>query len=222
MTDVPTIIGFSGSIASGKSTTASHVAHWLYDTTGTNYRVVSFATALRREVEFLLDRYHDYIWYKDDIRHVCRGEFFAGVDVDTVQNVFDTAHMSPDSYRTLMQLWGTTIRRAQDPDYFVQTLYDTYKDDTHIIIDDVRFVNEADSVVSRGGVLIRLNISPDVQKSRLVEVRGVDYDTEVLCHESETALDDYGCFHLVVNNDDPAAAEQKICPWLINYKNKEK
>ena len=57
--------------------------------------------------------------------------------------------------------------------------------DNNVIIADVRFPNEVNSIKERGGIIIRLNRD----KSR------IDY------HISETALDDYKEWDLVIDNN---------------------
>ena len=63
--------------------------------------------------------------------------------------------------RTLLQWWGTEYRRVQDPDYWVKAWekdvrqYDL--NDTAIVVDDIRFPNELQSVRSLGGYVFRIN-----------------------------------------------------------------
>lgn len=56
--DIPPIIGFSGKIASGKTTTAAAVMNLLYLDYGLNFRRMSFGSALRDEVDEILDYAH--------------------------------------------------------------------------------------------------------------------------------------------------------------------
>ena len=61
-----------------------------------------------------------------------------------------------------------------------------------VIIDDVRFKNEADEVKKRGGLLIRLNGYPG---GKVVTQRNEN-------HLSEIDLDDYTGFDIIVNTED--------------------
>lgn len=137
-------------------------------------------------------------------------------------NVYEKTEHS----RQLLQHWGGA-RRAQDPDYWVVQLRDAIrninqesvmsatgggaKGDTEsvtgatptslVIVDDMRYPNEADMLRGLGGVLIRLEVSPE---NRLDRIRRRDnsgaaalYDD----HPSENSLDDYEGFHLIMGDD---------------------
>ncbi len=61
--------------------------------------------------------------------------------------------------REVLQWWGTDVRRAQDPDYWVKAMaarLDDLPGDACVVFDDVRFPNEARMVRERGGLLVRL------------------------------------------------------------------
>ena len=88
--------------------------------------------------------------------------------------------------RELLQQLGTTvIRQNIDEDFWVKSLWAVVGNWNNVIIADVRFPNEVNSIKERGGIIIRLNRD----KSR------IDY------HISETALDDYKEWDLVIDNN---------------------
>ena len=90
------------------------------------------------------------------------------------------------SVRRLLQWWGG-IRREGDPDYWVNLVVDTaIRRDRITVIDDVRYQNEADAIRAAGGIVIRLETYPGW-------TAGVGAD-----HISETDLDDYAAFDLIV------------------------
>lgn len=89
--------------------------------------------------------------------------------------------------RKLMQWWGTDLRRAEDPLYWVkrgeaQGLQVGQQGFTPVFT-DVRFPNEADMILDHDGLLICLTASTVVRERRL---GGPAAD-----HESETAMDNY-------------------------------
>lgn len=88
--------------------------------------------------------------------------------------------------RELMQKFGDLTRQL-DPDIWIKlTLESEYKIAPDIlIITDVRFKNEAKAIKDKGGILIRM------ESNRSKE------DT----HKSETDLDDYNNFDLVITNN---------------------
>ncbi len=67
-----------------------------------------------------------------------------------------------DRYRNILQWWGTEWRRTDDPDYWMRVVQNTLHSnpDTQYTIDDCRFNNERDMLVSEGFVLVRLSDGP--------------------------------------------------------------
>lgn len=97
--------------------------------------------------------------------------------------------------REFMQKLGTDVARAIDKDIWIKYLANNIFDDKgklvrNVIIDDVRFKNEADFIVENGGLLIRLEGNP----GEIDEVVGTE-------HSSENELDDYP-FKYVLNTND--------------------
>lgn len=231
-----TLFGFSGKMASGKSTTAHRVAHTLNeklrakekntDKDGDNtdkhripdagFAVISFADALRKEVAQLLRDVQDSATEEEFLKTPSGKE----TSEKNARAVFMTLKTSTaNTRRTAMQLWGSKIRRAQDPQYWVAQALDTARAYTsrgiNVIFDDVRFVNEAEEILSNGGYLIRLEIAPAEQERRIVEVRKKKPLPEaVLNHVSETDLDNFPHFSLVTNNTYPEKSTPNIITWV--------
>jgi hypothetical protein len=87
--------------------------------------------------------------------------------------------------RQLLQFYGTDYTRARDPGYWLAAMYARVDQEPRgVIIDDVRFVNEADWILDAGGYLVRLEVSEEWWEP------GVSSE-----HVSETGLDDYENFH---------------------------
>lgn len=62
------------------------------------------------------------------------------------------------SARELMQKLGTEFVRDQiDPNAWVKSIFARNRDVEDLVISDVRFPNEARSVMHRGGIVVRLN-----------------------------------------------------------------
>jgi hypothetical protein len=85
--------------------------------------------------------------------------------------------------RELLQWYGTE-RRAEEPDCWVTAmehwlLWGSYRPSLPLVIDDVRYPNEAEMVLRYGGTLVRLEPYPGWEPGPYAE------------HISETALDDY-------------------------------
>lgn len=104
------------------------------------------------------------------------------------------------SVREVMQWWATDVRRAQDPLYWIKRTEERLSSVTcPVVIDDVRFPNEASLVLTRGGLLVRLQPYPGRVSQPADQ------------HASERSLDGWEFFHHVFAPDfgrlRPVAAE---------------
>lgn len=88
--------------------------------------------------------------------------------------------------RLLLQRIGTeAMREIIHPSIWINALFADYNDNSSWLITDVRFENECKAIKDKGGILIRVNRESDVIDN----------------HPSETALDDYNDWDLVIDND---------------------
>lgn len=93
------------------------------------------------------------------------------------------------TYRQVLQFIGTDLFRNQfNPEVWINAALNT-SPASNIIITDCRFPNEADAILERGGILIRLQRNINKLSSNSVN------------HSSETALDDYTKFTHIINNN---------------------
>lgn len=107
----------------------------------------------------------------------------------------------PMSIREILQWYGTDFRRKKYGfDYWVKLMDKEIKDDEDIVIDDVRFLEEAKFIKKREGLLVRLEPYPGWEPEKYSD------------HISETALDDYCRWDLVLK---PKFGKLKDCVPLI-------
>ena len=193
------IIGFAGKAASGKTTAAKYLMELQNDIV-----ILPMAVVLRQEVESFIRQvgaedkiplvYGDQddkvrVFYVDEriAQQLC--PVWAGF-VTMNQDIQDRPGQTAVTVRRVLQWWGTEYRRAQDPDYWTKAwekkLQEYDLTNTHILVDDVRFVNELEIIKKNGGVFIRI-IRP-----------GFDGAND---HSSENSLDDYDAWDLVIGND---------------------
>jgi hypothetical protein len=92
--------------------------------------------------------------------------------------------------RRILQWWGTEYRRDQDPDYWTKAwgrkVEQLDLEHLHVLIDDVRFMNELNVVKEHGGLIVK------------IERPGFDGANN---HASETSLDEYKAWDWVLLND---------------------
>lgn len=153
------LIGISGKIGCGKSTLSNLLANRL------GWRVLSFGGLLKDEASAVFG--------------------FPRVWCDTPEGKRRTVKVGPSvglgataTVRQLLQYWGTDVCRKKDPDCWARAMARAVDSSARsVIIDDVRFANEARMILGRGGILVRLDPYPGWKPGTHAE------------HESETALD---------------------------------
>lgn len=88
--------------------------------------------------------------------------------------------------RELLQKVGTAVRNEIHPEFWIRRLLESSKNSkATLLVPDVRFPNEADAIKNAGGFLIRL------------ERNGAGAGN----HISETALDNYDKWDMVIQNN---------------------
>ncbi|TLM66024.1 MAG: hypothetical protein FDZ69_07525 [Deltaproteobacteria bacterium] len=148
------IVGISGKMGTGKTVLANHLAELC------GGRVVSFADALRSEVADVFSL-----------------PLAAMTSRECKEHMLVPVGFNPMSVRQLLQWWGA-LRRESDQDYWVRQLIESVAGDELVLVDDVRYRNEARVIREEGGMMIRLDPYDGWQ-------RGIGAD-----HLSETDLDD--------------------------------
>lgn len=161
------IIGLSGYARSGKDTVADHLISTY------NFTRHSFAASMKDAMYKL-----NPIVHADDIGPM---RYQALVDAYGLDKVKDTY----PEVRRLLQVFGTEVGREMFGENFWVDLVLNNLRSFHTVISDVRFINEADAIRSRGGKIWRIN------REGIGPVTG---------HSSEVNLDWYD-FDLVINND---------------------
>ena len=193
------IIGFAGKAASGKTTAARYLME-LQD----NIVILPMAVVLRQEVENFIRQvgaedkvslvYGDQddkvrVFYVDESNALQLCPVWTGF-VSMNQDIQDRPGQTAVTVRRILQWWGTEYRRAQDPDYWTKAwekkLQEYDLTQNHIIVDDVRFVNELEVIKNNGGRFVRI-IRPGFNGANN--------------HSSENSLDDYDAWDLVIDND---------------------
>jgi hypothetical protein len=210
------IVGFAGKAASGKTTAAQFMAESLQG----DVQIIPMAQVLRIEVETFLrasgaeqyvplvygcqdDKVQIFSIDRNKAEKACpRWSHFITEHAD----IQTTPEQTALSVRRILQWWGTEYRRADDPDYWTKEWAKLVESldlsTTHVLIDDVRFMNELNTVRNEGGLVIK------------IERPGFNGAGN---HASETSLDDYSDWHSIIINDGSLAdLKQKIHKLTIN------
>jgi hypothetical protein len=194
------ILGFAGKAATGKTTAAKHMAPLL----DKESKIIPMAMVLRDEVEAFLRAIKAdesvplvYGCQDDKVRVFYVDEQLARAQcpkwrhfVSENSEIQDRPGKTAVTVRRILQWWGTEYRRAQDPDYWTKAwgrkVEQLDLEHLHVLIDDVRFINELNVVKEHGGLIVK------------IERPGFDGANN---HASETSLDDYTEWDRVILND---------------------
>ena len=120
---------------------------------------------------------------------------FADAVREECRDIYGWNGVKDEAGRTLLQEHGMKRRRL-DPDYWLKKTFERLDECPAdiVVITDVRFRNEADEVVARGGELwrvVRFDDNGDIFDGGMTpEQRG---------HPSETELDGYSCRVCITN-----------------------
>ena len=179
------IIGISGKIGSGKSEVARQIKKTFPDK---NFKIMSYGYMVKKVTSLL-----------------------TGINMKTCLSRNAKNIYLPEWNMTLGEMFqkvGTDcMRNNLHKNTWVISAFSNYNDE-NLIFDDVRFINEADGIKERNGLLIRLEGDPKNVRAN---------DTRNLIHESETQLDDYMGFDIIYDNNQPI---EKITDLLELIKDK--
>ena len=201
------MLGFSGKLASGKDSVALGVVSALKLEPVVH---MSFAQPLKEEVNQAISLVRDRsISEAREILCVKDSGIFDNfvtlLSLALQETPRATSMTRTAGMRRVLQFWGTEVRRAEKDDYWVSkavvSALNYAANGKNLFYTDGRFPNEILGPQSVGFMVIRLEVSPEVQAERLASRDGLIPDPLSLVHSSETALDGYLGFDLVTDNE---------------------
>jgi hypothetical protein len=207
--DRPVLLAVSGKLVAGKDTIPPAVFAHL-DRPG--FRHLYFASALKDDLDAMIadvralgvDGATSAI-AASDIPHDQARHLAVLLSAELDADGAVTGRTRTPGIRAALQFYGTQVRRAQDSDYWVkralEPAVEAVASGVDVYFSDCRFPNEVVGARRLGFFTVRLEISPDVQRDRLLARDGLEPDPVALAHESECALDGFGGFDLVWDND---------------------
>jgi len=156
------LIGIAGHKLSGKDTASETIAQIFTGSLFDKHERIAFADALKKEVALA-----------------------TGVEVEYINK-------EKALYRTILQWWGTELRRKHDVNYWTNKWVKEVQARTStstvvITVPDVRFQNEVDIIKELGGILWK--------------VERKQYDMPVDNHASENDLNDFHGWDAVITNN---------------------
>lgn len=199
----PTLIGISGRIKAGKDTTA-HIIQ-LLDVNQKYFSVDAALDSIQIYQPFSKWGIHKFAGKLKEIGGILAGVPPASFEDQDFKNSSMGSEWDNMTYRQFLQLLGTdAIRKNLHPNAWVNATMADYKPGEHWLITDVRFPNEAQAIIDRGGVVIRV-------------VRDESISNSLNLHESETALDDWKFDHIIRNYGTLSQLEQEVKMFCHKY-----
>lgn len=115
------------------------------------------------------------------------------------------ARSRTNGIRRFLQLLGTEVRRSSNPDYWVniglRSALEQIAAGRDVFATDARFPNEVEGAGDVGAYTVRLDVDEQTQLRRLMDRDGMLPAAEAFTHPSETSLDGFTGYSLVVDNN---------------------
>lgn len=224
----PHLIGVSGKIGSGKDYFAEKVTGILKKR-GYIVSSNSFAKPLKEEATDLFRSFKeaekdiqqslvtiatDFDIPQEQLEHLYS---LVNEELDSDPNL--TGYNRSEGVRLFLQYLGTDVRRNQQQNYWVNKFYNSLdKKSDFIFVTDTRFPNEADFVLEQDGTVVRIEVPEEIIEEQVRKRDGLRYSDKALSHSSETALDDYEFFSIVIGRDFNA---EDLADFVIMAKNND-
>lgn len=127
-------------------------------------------------------------------------------EVTTIHTNWKTLNVK-DAYRFMMQYIGTDVARSRDPDIWANTLFRSIKElkknHKKIVIDDLRFVNEAAKIMQhKPSILIKV-VRPIISSQD--------------CHLSETEHNHINCDFMIINDGSVEHLREQLKGFIARY-----
>jgi hypothetical protein len=176
------IIALCGKARSGKDTFAGLLAEELFEFSGRKFVIMAYAHELKLRVQKDFDLSYEQLW--GDLKEVPDYRY----PKYKINSKDEEPFWTP---REILQAYGQFYRTI-DANFWVNNLFNVLDDKKYnsVIITDVRHPNEADPVIERGGVLIKIDSGREGKE----EIHGQN-------HISETAMENYDKIDFTVINN---------------------
>lgn len=186
------IVGVSGKIGSGKNEVADMISYLHFVNPDGTFEQFQRQQWLRNQyiengaydsAELKLPGIHSFAGNLKHCVAICTGIDYHDLEKRSLKST--QISWLNISFRQLLQALGEAVRCQINENFWVHSMLTTYQDSDFWIVSDVRYKNEADELLSRGALLIRINRTTD--------------SSDV--HQSEVDLDSYDKFSYIIEND---------------------
>ncbi|PEE69368.1 AAA family ATPase [Bacillus thuringiensis] len=155
-----------------------------------------------------------------------RGKFQRGAYADELKLQVDRKYGKQEGgkCRALLQHEGQEERKHDALVWIkrLQPKIDFLRTTGHnVVITDVRQQNEIDSLRAQGAYIIRVNVSDEIRKQRIIDA-GDEFKEEDFYHETETAIDAFEVDYEINNEGGLIQLVQQLDAILLSIDRREK
>ena len=178
------IVGISGKARSGKDTFAEMLAVELNKQAHPSFVLMAFARELKNKCQEAFELTYEQLWGED--KEVPDKRYRKPITTLTGTGELPTVYWTA---REIMQDLGA-FYRSIDGEFWIKNLFRVAESKRYdnIIVTDVRYINEADYILNKGGFVLRVE-------------RDNKDDVHNMQHPSEVELDNYNRFDFRVDNN---------------------
>ena len=182
-------LAFSGRSGSGKDSIAEAAFRLL----NVEALRLSFGSSVIQEASEVMAVVRTAVRLEEDPSEALCARFDIGRELarETIDRVLSAPEALEPS-RTMLQWWGTDVRRAGKPSYWLELMAERLRSrpaGEHIYIADCRFPDELLLARHYGFVTVRVRLANDIRQVRLLSRDG-DAGTCADMHATENAIED--------------------------------
>ena len=214
-----------GGMGAGKDTLGEAIKNqWLPDA-----QKLSFATALKDELTNFLTKFRNKELSLEDMSGVTEEEFQTLLHYfEQLPKNFEDFNTRHTLQRKILQWWGSEVRRAKDPDYWIKAL--TIPTQGNYYVTDARFANELEEFAKFRDLycdkentyvaIINLDVAESVRIERIKKRDGFAPSEESLNHPSELDHERFDNYDEVftLTEEDPDAIEKML--YILQHNRK--
>lgn len=214
-----------GGMGAGKDTLGEAIKNqWLKDA-----EKLSFATALKDELTDFLTKFRNKELNFENMSDVTEEEFKTLLHYfEQLPEDFDNFNTRHTLQRKILQWWGSEVRRAKDPDYWIKAL--KIPTEGNYYVTDARFANELEEFAKFRDLycdkentyvaIINLDVAESVRIERIKKRDGFAPSEESLNHPSELDHERFDNYDDVftLTEEDPNTIEKML--YILKHNRK--
>lgn len=212
------LFAMSGKMGAGKDTIGDKICVSLQEK-GHKIISMSYSTPIKKEMSEIINFFNKTNYCIEETACKFNANPEEIIEFIRLLNDKDIYKRTPES-RFAIQFWGTDVRRKQNKNYWinksVELMIETINNNQSVYISDIRFPNEADSILDLKGKIVRLEVDANTRSKRIMQRDNLMPTFEQLTHASEISLDDYKFEQIFDGLDDPSVLTKQALKYIFD------